>query len=116
MRLVRVRNLTSKKEVFERAFMTENFGERLIGLMFKRPPLDFEALIIDRCDSVHTFFMRFDLDLVFLSREKSVLNIIKGLRPFRFSGFVKDSYYVIEIPSGCDLDSLFSAGDQIEIY
>ncbi len=114
MKEIKIINRTTDKLVFERAHLTENFIDRFTGLMFRKTPLGFDALVIDKCDAVHSFFMRFDLDLVFLTREKVVIKVEKRLSPFRISGFVTGAYYVIEIISHEKTDELFSCGDVID--
>ncbi|MGB9600156.1 MAG: DUF192 domain-containing protein, partial [Myxococcota bacterium] len=69
---------------------------------------------IDRCDAVHTFFMRFDIDLIFLNRDKVVIAVEKRLSPFKVSRFVSGAYFVIEVVSNNDIEKDFSAGDVIE--
>jgi len=56
---------------------------RLLGLALLRDlPAD-RALLIPRCGSVHTFGMRFALDVVFLDADGRPLREVRGLRPFR---------------------------------
>ncbi len=114
MKIVRVINCSTGKSIFDKVFLTESFKDRFLGLMFKKLPIDFDALIIDKCTAVHSFFMRFDIDLIFLNREKVVIDIEKGLKPYRVSNFVKDSYYVIETVSNKTALEKFSVGDIID--
>ncbi|MCX7945144.1 MAG: DUF192 domain-containing protein [Deltaproteobacteria bacterium] len=114
MKKIRVVNYTIQKPIFENAVLTENFLERALGLMFKSSPLGFDALVIDKCDAVHSFFMRFDIDLIFLNREKIVMKIQKRLTPFKISSFVTGAYYVIETISHENTEENFSCGDVID--
>ena len=61
---------------------------RFCGLMFTRRLRDFEGLLITRCSSVHSSFMRYPIDLVYLDSEGIVTRCVSGLRPWRgsFSG------------------------------
>jgi uncharacterized membrane protein (UPF0127 family) len=56
---------------------------RLLGLAFRRHPPENWALLFPRCRSVHTFGMRFAIDVVFLDRAGRVVRVIRGLRPGR---------------------------------
>lgn len=114
MKRVKISNRTRGTTIIARALMTENFIDRFMGLMFKRPSPEFSALVIDRCESVHTFFMRFNLDLVFLDREGVVLRIINELKPFRISPVIVRAYYVIEMAAGRLNPDALSIGDIIE--
>jgi uncharacterized membrane protein (UPF0127 family) len=55
--------------------------ERLVGLIGRRSACG--ALLVPRCRSVHTFGMRFALDLVWLDACGAVVRVDRGVRPFR---------------------------------
>jgi hypothetical protein len=55
---------------------------RLLGLALRRRPPD-HALLLPRCRSVHTFGMRFPLDLVWLDRDGRVLRVDEAVPPWR---------------------------------
>ncbi len=58
-----------------------------------------EGLLIPRTSSVHTHFMRFPIDVVFLDGEGRVAKIVRGLRPWRFAG-ARGTRDVLELPAG----------------
>ena len=58
-----------------------------------------EGLLLKPCRSVHMFFMRFPLDVVFLDRELSVVGVAAGLRPWRMAAR-RGAKAVLELPSG----------------
>ncbi len=73
--------------------------QRMLGLL-GRPFLDAdEALWISPCWSVHTFGMRFDLDVVFIDRRGKVLRIVQGLSAGRFAA-CSGASSVIEMSAG----------------
>jgi hypothetical protein len=57
------------------------------------------ALVIAPCSSVHTFFMRFPIDVVFVGRDGTVLKVTAGLRPWRVAACVA-AFATIELPAG----------------
>jgi uncharacterized protein len=63
--------------------VARRWGERRRGLARMAPMPDDRALRIPRTNSVHTFGMRFDLDLVWLGRDGRVLRIDRDVRPRR---------------------------------
>jgi uncharacterized protein len=71
---------------------------RLVGLAFRRTPAD-SALLIPRCRSVHTFGMRFALDLVWLDRSGGVLAVDERVRPWRVR-VRRDAVAVVEVAAG----------------
>jgi uncharacterized membrane protein (UPF0127 family) len=75
------------------------FRSRLAGLAGLRREEAGAGLLIPRCSSVHTFGMRFALDVLFLDEEGEVLAIRRGVRPRRFASR-RRAVAVLEIPSG----------------
>ncbi|MDR3071375.1 MAG: DUF192 domain-containing protein [Endomicrobium sp.] len=73
------------------------FWERFWGFMFKRDAN--YAIFFNNCRSVHTFFVLFNLDIIYLDKENNVVKIIKSLKPFRITLPVQNSVSIIEIPS-----------------
>ncbi|MCL5058868.1 MAG: DUF192 domain-containing protein [Actinobacteria bacterium] len=61
---------------------------------------DGSALVLRPCRSVHTFFMRFNIDSVFLDRRGMVVYLIKDMPPFRISPVVRKASLVVELPGG----------------
>jgi len=67
-----------------------------------------------RTGSLHTFFMRFDLDVVYLDAEDRVVKVVRGLRPWRVSLGGAGARHAIEVPAGeMKLDGV-KAGDLVE--
>jgi len=67
--------------------------------MWQRSLPQGEGLIIDPCNSVHTMFMRFPIDVVFVDKDGRVIKVTEGLKPFR-AAVGRGSRWVIEMPSG----------------
>lgn len=59
--------------------------ERMRGLLGREGLPNGEALLIERCSSIHTFFMKFPLDVIFLDRELRVIKIVRNLLPWRLA-------------------------------
>ena len=92
-----------------------NFMKRLKGLM-GRPGLNKgEALILYPCRSIHTFFMNFPIDALFIDRNAFVLKIIENMKPYKISPVIKKSYMVVELPAGCLSSTGTTAGHHLEI-
>ena len=70
---------------------------RFCGLMFRRDLPDGHALVLRPCSSVHMFFMRFALDVVFVDGDGVVLRVLHDLRPWRASSFVRGARSAIEL-------------------
>jgi uncharacterized membrane protein (UPF0127 family) len=79
-----------------------SFAARLRGLLGSRGLAPGEGLLIPRTSSVHTHFMRFAIDVVFVDGEGRVAKIVRGLRPWRVAG-ARGAVDVLELPAGhCD--------------
>ncbi|MET0559077.1 MAG: DUF192 domain-containing protein [Solirubrobacterales bacterium] len=72
---------------------------RLLGLAWLRPEQVGTGLLIRRCASVHTFGMRFDLDVVFLDRCDQPLATHLAVPPRRLLG-QRGAHSVLELPAG----------------
>jgi hypothetical protein len=82
--------------------VADSFLSRLRGLLGRRGLEVGEALWIPRTSSVHTHFMRFAIDVVFLDGEGRVAKVVRGLRPWRVAG-ARGAKDVLELPAGhCD--------------
>jgi len=96
--------------------LAKSFDDRLLGLMFKKQfEQGVDGLIIEPCISIHTFFMRMDIDVIFLSRENSIIKIIYGMKPWRVSSFYFDAQKVLEVKAG-SLPMNLKIGEKLEIY
>ena len=94
--------------------LAETFLSRLIGLMFKDKLVDADGLLIDPCRSIHTFFMKYSLDIVFLSEENKVIKIIRHMKPWRLSWIYFRAIKTLELPAG-QLPSDVKEGDFLEV-
>jgi uncharacterized protein len=72
-----------------RAMLCTSFVERSRGLLGRRPLADSEALGLVPCASVHTFGMRYELDVVFCDRDNTVVHIARGVAPGRMTGALR---------------------------
>lgn len=75
----------------------DGFLKIFLGFMFKRSAE--YALLFKNCRSVHTFFMRFEIDIVFIDKSGNILSIKHNVKPWRVVLPVKHTYSILEIPS-----------------
>jgi len=71
-------------------------------------------MLIAPTNAVHTFFMRFAIDIAFVSRDGRVLKTCAAVRPWRLAAAF-GGYVVIELPAGTLAKSDTVAGDMLEI-
>lgn len=106
-------NSRTDQVLAQRVEDAHSFWTRFLGLM-GRPGLEPEsALSLRPCQSVHMFFMRFPLDVLFLDEVGNVVGLEEELRPWRLSSFYREAVEVLELPTGVIQASGTQVGDQI---
>ncbi|MDQ2959853.1 MAG: DUF192 domain-containing protein [Candidatus Dormibacteraeota bacterium] len=88
------------REVAGSVAVAATVWSRFAGLMFRRSLADGHGLALRPCTSVHMFFMRFPLDVVFIDGDGRVLKIYAGIKPGRATGIVRKAKGCIELPAG----------------
>jgi uncharacterized protein len=63
--------------------VARSFFSRLCGLMGRRELPAGHGMLFPRTRSVHTHFMRFSIDVVFLDADNRIVSVLSGLRPWR---------------------------------
>ena len=104
-------NKTKNTILAKRAVIADTFLERMIGLLNRKSLALDEALIITACQSIHTFFMRFSIDVIFIDKAQRVVGIIEGIKPFRLSPVFWKACWAVEVHSGTIASSKTSVGD-----
>ncbi len=89
------------------------FG-RMKGLLGRRSLDSGEGLLLRPASSVHTFFMRFAIDVVFLDRDLTVVDVVKDLRPWRAAGR-RGAKSVLELASGEAARRSVRRGDRLAL-
>jgi hypothetical protein len=82
--------------------VARRFTARLLGLGHLPRERAGAGLLIPRCACVHTFGMRFPLDLVFLDRSGRVLAVRRGVPPRRVA-WHRGAHAVLELPQGGEI-------------
>src|SRR5271167_545905 len=75
-----------------------------------------QGLWISPSHGIHTFAMRFPIDAVYLDRERIVIHLEEGLKPWRMAAIRVHATSVLELPTGAVRDSQTVVGDQVDIF
>ncbi len=101
--------------IVERVALADGIWSRTRGLLGVRRLGPNRGLLLAPCSAVHTFFMRFPLDLFFLDHSGLVVRIVRDLVPFRFAQGGALACSVLEIESGWLSPDRLQAGDRTEL-
>lgn len=108
-----LQNLTKGSTVARRLSLADTFGKRLRGLMGRAELPQGEGLLITPCNSIHTFFMRFPIDVLFIDEHRCVVHLIPALKPYRLSPLVRAARSVVELPAGTIARTRTETGDRL---
>jgi uncharacterized membrane protein (UPF0127 family) len=71
-----------------------------IGLMGRKELATASGLLIPHCNAIHTAFVRFPIDVLFLDAQSTVIRLVPALAPWRIHGPVRGAKSVVELPTG----------------
>ncbi|MDP4178991.1 MAG: DUF192 domain-containing protein [Bacillota bacterium] len=99
-----IKKLYYKNKVIAEIYLADTFIKRFLGYMFQKQP-KYKSIAICPCNSIHTFFMKFNLDVLFVNDEMKVIKKISDLKPGKTIFPVKEAKMVIEAKTGtfCNL-------------
>jgi uncharacterized membrane protein (UPF0127 family) len=111
-----MREVTLKREngdvVCDRCVVADSPASRMKGLLGRSELRPGEGLLLRPASSIHTFFMRFAIDAVFLDRDWRVVGISDDVRPWRTASR-RGARAVLELPSGESSRRGLGVGDVI---
>ena len=94
------------------AFIADTFFNRFLGYMFRKTP-HHDAILIKPCNSIHTFFMSFDIDVLFINEDMEVIKIINCLSNRKIIMPVHGAVAVMEALAGTFRN--VQIGEKVEI-
>ena len=100
--------------VCERCEVPESSFGRARGLLGRDGLEAGEGMLIDRAGSVHMFFMRFPIDVVFLDRDRKVVGVRHGLRPWQVAA-ARRAVAALELPAGAAAGAGIEEGDVLAL-
>ena len=112
--VARVRRTADGAVVCERCEVPESASGRARGLLGRDGLEPGEGMLIDRAGSVHMFFMRFPIDVVFMDRDWRVVGVRHELRPWRVAG-ARRAVAALELPAGAAAAAGIEDGDVLAI-
>lgn len=98
--VTRVALIATDAPLAERAEWARGRRERRRGLLGRPPLVPGQALIVSPARQVHTIGMRYPIDVIFCDSSWTVCHIVRGLRPWRLTRWVRKARHAIELPAG----------------
>jgi uncharacterized membrane protein (UPF0127 family) len=110
---MRVLNVTRQTCLATRMEVADSGPKRNKGLLGRDSLAPGEGLWIVPCEAVHTFAMRFPIDLVYLDRNRRIKKLRNAVPPWRLSGCLT-AHSIIELPPGTIRETQTQRGDTLE--
>ncbi|MFD1735252.1 DUF192 domain-containing protein [Bacillus salitolerans] len=104
-------NLKTKLELANQIGQANTFFTRLKGLMFSSELPSGCALHIMPCQSVHTYFMNYNIDVLFMDDNQKVVGIVESMQPRKVTKVYRKAKSVIELPEGTVASTGLKVGD-----
>jgi uncharacterized membrane protein (UPF0127 family) len=110
-----VNNLTREMALVSAGRAADGFFSRLRGLIGSRPLEPGEGLLIVPCNSIHTHFMSFPIDVLYVDKALEVVAMDESMPPWRFGRYHRRAHFVIELPAGTLSATATQVGDQLQL-
>ncbi|OVE81412.1 hypothetical protein BVY04_03435 [bacterium M21] len=108
-----IKDPTNDHVIAARAVEARSHLSRMRGMLGRRFE-NFDAMVFHKNNSIHMFFMRIPLDILFLDKESRVLSLRHSIRPWRMAMHF-GAATTIELPAGVLKEKGVTPGDQLEI-
>jgi uncharacterized membrane protein (UPF0127 family) len=91
----------AEKLILDDCKLADTFWKRFKGLMLKKGLREKEGLLIEKCNSIHMFFMLFEIDAIFLDENDTIVKLVENLKPWKGLVLpVKNGGKVLEVKAG----------------
>jgi uncharacterized protein len=107
-------NTTTGEVIADKVKIAQTFVSRSVGLLDRVSLLKGEALVINPCNSIHMFFMKFSIDVLYLDKNNRIIKIVTDLKPWRLSQALF-AQKVVELESGTIAQMRIKCGDIVKI-
>lgn len=114
-RSMKIINITKNIILAENAAVANTLISRIIGLLGRRELKKGEALILLPCYQIHTFFMRFPIDILFVNKKDKVIAAICNLKPWRITPLYFTASFAAELPAGTIKTTSIQIGDILSL-
>lgn len=106
-------NQTKNEVLADNATLADTAASRLVGLLNRDSISPGEGLVITQCRSIHMFFMKFAIDVIFIDRSNKAIGLVPRIKPFQMSPYFLWANAAIELPEGVIEKTRTQVGDTI---
>ena len=92
-----------------------SFTQKLQGLLGVKNLEPNKGIILTKCKQVHTFGMKFPIDIVVLDKDFRVIDFVSDLKANKISPYYRKGYYIIELAANSDNENLFKDINQLTL-
>ena len=112
---MRIRNATRATDLAIDAEAATGIVRRGLGLMGRQGWSGSDGLLLERCNSVHSCFMRMAIDVAYLDKNDRVVRVVERMKPWRVGPIALRAKRVVELPVGTLARTNTAIGDQLEL-
>jgi uncharacterized membrane protein (UPF0127 family) len=110
---MRALNRSSGKELARKLIVAATVFSRAKGLLGREALLEGEGLLITPCKGIHTFFMKFPIDVLFLDKNNRIIETVENIPPHRMTRVLLLAASAIELPAGTVSASESDVGNEV---
>ena len=110
-----VKAIYKNQVLCEEVELADNWYRRLMGLMFRKTMAESHGLLLDPCNSIHTFNMKFNIDTIYLDKDNIIVSLDKDIPKGKVRPIVKNAKKVLEINSGLIEKYQLQLGEKVSI-
>lgn len=101
--------------ICEEVELANNWYRRLMGLMFRKTMAESHGLLLDPCNSIHTFNMKFNIDTIYLDKDYNIVKLDADIPKGKVRPICKNARMVLEINSGLIAKYHLQLGEKVSI-
>jgi uncharacterized protein len=113
MSYVRVVNESRQRELGSKVRVAHSLYERMRGYLRRPPPRRGEGIFLAPCRSVHTWWMRYPVDVLLLDEEGRVVATYPEMPPGSITPIYRAAHFALELPKGAITESATKVGDRL---
>ncbi len=110
---MRIVNQTRQSILITKGRVADTFWLRLRGLLGTSSLREGDGLILVGEKSIHTLFMNFPIDVIYVDNQQQVIRVAENMVPYRLGPFVFQAAYILETPVGVVAATSTQVGDQL---